>query len=906
MLELKNIKKTYQMGENKVEALKGISIEFRKSEFVSILGPSGCGKTTLLNIVGGLDRYDKGDLVINGKSTKEFKDKDWDNYRNHSVGFVFQSYNLIPHQTVLENVELALTLSGVSKEERRKRATEVLTKVGLKDKLKSRPNQLSGGQMQRVAIARALVNDPEIILADEPTGALDTESSVQVMELLKTISKDKLIIMVTHNPELAHNYSSRIIRLLDGNLIDDSLPFVKAEDPKEKKLLSVENDENLSKREQNKKNKKRRMSFWMALTLSFKNLLTKKGRTILVSFAGSIGIIGIALVLAISSGFNTYITKMQEDTLSNYPIEVQAKKVDLTSILTSMIADRNQSGASTHEKDAVYLRENITKMMNSVGVNLGTNNLDKFYEYIKQHKDELMQYCNAIQLTYSMNVEFYSKTLNLMGLNDNVQPNSQAIMKMIIMYSLDYFADKTKLDITNLNNGSYRISKNENSDPTFILSFGDDLRFIYDKVFDTSYAEYEGYIDLDTQKVLKLVFTIMNLGNPEDFSMGGTASLFKKSNLIYEMIDNETLIKSQYDLIGTNSRFPVNADEAVLVLDKNSELDDYVLYTLGIIDDVEMDKVFKGIISEEKYVSKVNFDDIVGHYSYKVLDECDYFVDVENNGTYVDIRTLKESQPLVYIQKYKEALQNCTNEVKIVGILRLNETTDNGSLNTGIAYLNKFTDQMIAYHNAHPATIDTSVPELTTISKDHPASILLYVNSFDSKANVKQFIATYNKGVANEDQIDYTDYVDLIMSTVSTIINAITYVLIAFVSVSLIVSSIMIGIITYISVIERTKEIGVLRSVGASKRDVKRVFTAESFIIGLFSGLLGIVVSLILILPINIVLNSFTNIWGLASLPVLGSVILVLVSVGLTFIAGLIPAQSAAKKDPVIALRADG
>lgn len=905
MLQLNNIKKSYKMGDNVVEALKGISIEFRKSEFVSILGPSGCGKTTLLNIIGGLDRYDDGDLTINGKSTKEYTDKDWDLYRNHSIGFVFQSYNLIPHQTVLENVELALTLSGVSKEERRKRATEVLSKVGLKDKLNNKPNQLSGGQMQRVAIARALVNDPEIILADEPTGALDTESSVQVMELLKAISKDKLIIMVTHNPELAHNYSSRIVRLLDGKLIDDSLPFKKQEDPNEKPLLSVANDTELSKRELNKKNKKKRMSFWMALSLSFKNLLTKKGRTTLVSFAGSIGIIGIALVLAISTGFNTYITKMQEDTLSTYPIEVKAKNVGFESILASMMMDNTTTGNADHDKDAVYLKENITKMLDSVGSNLGTNNLDKFYAYILEHKDELMQYCTAIQLTYNLDLEFYSQNLNEYGLNDNVQPNSMALMKMIVSYSLDYFADKTKLDVTKLGGGNYQISKNNESDPTFILSYGDDLKFIYNAVFDEESPEYNpAGITLNSEQVFSLVFTIMNLGTAPSGS--AMSSMLGTKKIFYEMIDNVELINSQYDLIGTNAKFPENANEALLVLDKNSEVDDYVLYALGILSDEEMEKVFKGLISGNKYTAKINFDDIIGNYSYKILDECDYYFDIDNSGTLVDIRELKESNPMVYLNFYKKALQECANEVKIVGILRLNEQTDNGSLTTGVAYLNKFTDQMIAYHNTHAATLDSLVTSVNQISKDKPASIALYVNSFESKASVKAFIDNYNKQASNDDQIAYSDYVDLIMSTVSTIINAITYVLIAFVSVSLIVSSIMIGIITYISVIERTKEIGVLRSVGASKRDVKRVFTAESFIIGLFSGVLGILISVLLIIPINLILQSLTGIWGLASLPILGAVILILISVALTFIAGLLPAQSAAKKDPVIALRSNG
>lgn len=912
MLKIDNIKKTYDMGDLKVEALKGISLEFRKSEFVSILGPSGCGKTTLLNIIGGLDRYTSGDLIINNVSTKEYKDKDWDNYRNHSVGFVFQSYNLIPHQSVLENVELALTLSGVSKEERRKRATKVLEKVGLGDKLKSRPNQLSGGQMQRVAIARALVNDPEIILADEPTGALDSTTSVQIMELLKEISKDKLIVMVTHNPELAKKYSSRIVKLLDGNLISDSKPFESKPSSKEKKLLSVADDQTLTKAELKKKNKKKRMSFWMALSLSFKNLLTKKGRTILVSIAGSIGIIGIALILAISSGFSTYVNKMQEDSLSSYPITIQAKNIDFTSIVTSMFLDTSEDKNSSHDNDGVYVKDSISSMLNSVGSNLSANDLTKFYKYINDNYDQIKDAVNAIQYTYDIGLEFYNPEANI--LDSSVQPNSSALMKMIKKYALYYFEKNSNTKVTQNDDGTALIETTERTFPLYednILNDYKELAFI--KTALENNGQNNGSILLDNEKVFNLVFTILGF-NPG--SNGGATSMMStlgQAEIFYEMIDNPELLKSQYDLVGENSRFVENTNEALLVLDKNNEVDDYILYALGIVNDTKMDQILKGLVYGEDVDSGISYDQILGK-EYKILAECDYFVqdpnDAQNvvdfriyNQKYLDDETPNpQYNQQTYYTYYTQALQNATNTVKIVGIVKLNNKTDSGSLNVGVAYTNKLTKNMVNYYKDSLGVTSGKIEE---IKLDTPETINIYVNTFESKATIQAFIDKYNAAAKNGDQISYSDFAGIIMSSVSTIIDSITYVLIAFVSVSLVVSSIMIGIITYISVIERTKEIGVLRSVGASKRDIKRVFTAESFIIGLASGLFGILVSLLLTIPINILLKHFTGIAGLASLPVGGAIILVLISVALTFIAGLIPAKYAAKKDPVTALRSE-
>ncbi len=955
MLKLSNITKIYAMGETKVEALKGVSLCFRKNEFVSILGPSGCGKTTMLNIVGGLDRYTDGDLVIGGRSTKEYVDKDWDSYRNHSIGFVFQSYNLIPHQTVLENVELALTLSGVSKQERKNRAKAVLEKVGLSDKLNNKPSQLSGGQMQRVAIARALVNDPKIILADEPTGALDTETSVQIMNLLKEISKDKLIIMVTHNPELAEQYSNRIVKLLDGNVIDDTNPYSEEEETKEtgrtqKADIKKEEKEGLTKKEKKTREKKKRMSFWTALSLSFKNLLTKKARTILVAFAGSIGIIGIALILAVSSGFSTYINKMQEDTLSTSPITIESKKVDFASIVSSMFLAAEEKANTNNPDDGVYVNQNISTMMNSVGSSLGTNNLEKFYAYIEKNYDDLKDYVTAVQCTYNLGLEFYldQENVNIVqSVAVEPDPNSRALMTMITKYALFYFEDKTGINATQNATGGYTFHRPTNIGAAPLT--GDALKQAYPFIYSSPSYETNlgpiavglensanGTIDIASDKILGLVFAILDI----DFDMSamGTGSsmmsMFGGLSIFNEMIDNQEFINSQYDLLAGEyvKNDAEHAGEAYLVLDANNELDDYVLYGLGLLSDEQMDKVLKGIVENKKVDDPIDFDSILGK-TYKVLDKIDYYVLDAGTGKYIDFRlyntsveievdtdddgindSTEETNPyfdktngaMRVMQYYKQAYDNCTNEVKIVGIVRTNETTKSGSLTSGVAYTKHFTNKMINERNDKIAEFketDADFNDVGLINTKVPNQIALYIKSFESKEGVVEFIDTYNAQAEKDDQITYTDVAGFIMSTVSTIINAITYVLIAFVSVSLVVSSIMIGIITYISVIERTKEIGVLRSVGASKRDVKRVFTAESFIIGLSSGVLGIAVSLLLTIPINIIFKHFTGIAGLAYLPFWGSVTLIVISILLTFISGLIPAKAAAKKDPVIALR---
>lgn len=897
MLRLDNITKIYKMGDVETHALKGINIEFRKNEFVSILGPSGCGKTTMLNIIGGLDRYTDGDLLINEKSTKQFNDKDWDNYRNHSIGFVFQGYNLISHQSVLENVELALTLSGVSKAERKKKAIAVLTKVGLKDKIKNKPNQLSGGQMQRVAIARALVNDPEIILADEPTGALDTESSLQVMELLKEISKDKLIIMVTHNPELAEKYSSRIVRVLDGNVMDDSNPYKEEEKKNEKQLLSVTDDSELTKKEVTKKNKKKNMSFLTALSLSFKNLLTKKARTILTSVAGSIGIIGIALILAISSGFNTYVNKIQEDTLSSYPVQLTNSSYDMASLMQIFMSGSDSN--SEHKDDKVHINSELTEMLNKFNSSSSKNDLKSFKEYIEgDGKTELEKYTNAIQYVYDINV-----------------------------------------------NAFYKAGEGELGEENGLICVNPAT------VFSEVIEAYPANHPLTTQDQ-QLRYNLLGM-------MFGSTSTFYSNEFWDETIDNQELLKTQYNLVG--GKWASEYNEVMVVVDENGEISDYTLYGLGLLNQKDLEGLLDDYINNKnntKLDKTFEYSDLL-KIKYKILLESDYY---ENNGdgTFSDIRKLKnpdkDSGQLPNLEEYNKKIQNLYDtkgiEIKVVGVIKENQNSSAHSITACIAYNSALTKYVIEQTNksevvftqiANPtkniitgnsfadelkaslepgqiitpeqeaygikALFSKNLSKMGCADLDDPTGIYLYPIDFEAKNKIGTYIDNYNKMRLNNNEdtkiITYTDTIGTMMSSVSTIITSITYVLVAFVGVSLIVSSIMIGIITYISVIERTKEIGVLRSVGASKRDIRHVFTAESFIIGLASGLFGILVTLIFTIPINIILKSLTGIGGIAQLPVLSAFILITISVLLTLIAGLIPARIAAKKDPVVALRTE-
>lgn len=867
MLKLKNIKKTYVSGDEKVEALKGISIEFRESEFVSILGQSGCGKTTLLNIIGGLDRYTSGDLIINGKSTKDFKDRDWDAYRNYSVGFVFQSYNLIGHQTVLSNVELALTISGVSRKERKQRAIKALEEVGLKEQIHKKPNQLSGGQMQRVAIARALVNNPDIILADEPTGALDTKTSVQVMEILKKISKDKLIIMVTHNPELAEKYSSRIIKILDGKITDDSDPI---EHQKEEKQPDT---------------KKRRtsMKFLTALRLSLNNLMTKKGRTILTSFAGSIGIIGIALILAISTGVQNYINKVEEDTLSSYPITIEESTVDMSSLMQSMSGE-NTDNTENKEEGKAYSADIMNDMITTLSNKKQSNNLKELKKYLDDGDNEITKNSNSIKYGYDININLYR---------------------------------------ANTDDGIVRVNPS-----TVMNAFG-----------------MGDMIEAQNNSTMSSVFG---------------SSMMTNTDICFEMLDNQQLLESQYDLVKGN--WPKQYNEVVLVLKEDGRIDDYTLYSLGLKDQSELKDKWKAVengekLDENQESTSYSYDDLL-NLQFKLLLNLDYYQ--KQNGLWVN----KEDD-----NNYLKEKINNAETVKVVGIIKQNEQSAvSTSVTSGIGYTKQLKEYVVEKSNdaqivkeqkenkdvnvfsglKFPTDEDTSTMEnLTaeqrmTMSKlsskeiaqmmetysankdssyeknlqklgavdiDTPTSISIYPKDFESKDKISNAIEEYNQKQRDngkeENTISYTDIVGTMMKSVSQIINTISYVLIAFVAISLIVSSIMIGIITYISVLERTKEIGILRAIGASKKDISRVFNAETLIIGLISGLIGIGITVLLTLPINSMIYAVTGVRVVTAVPFKAGVVLVLISMFLTIIAGLIPAKIASKKDPVIALRTE-
>lgn len=903
MLQIKDITKVYEIGKKKdknyqtVQALNGIDLEFRQSEFVSILGPSGCGKTTLLNIIGGLDKYTSGDLIINGKSTKEFKDKDWDNYRNHSVGFVFQSYNLIHHQTILQNVELALTLSGVKRKERKAKALEALDKVGLKDRANNLPNQLSGGQMQRVAIARAIVNDPEIILADEPTGALDSKTSVQIMDLLKEISKEKLIIMVTHNPDLAQTYSTRIIKLKDGDVLSDSNPYSSKEDKPTKQLSkktanNKENQKNsdgendiTTDNESNPKKPKKRMSFFTALSLSFKNLLTKKARTILVSFAGSIGIIGIALILAVSSGFSGYIDKVQEDTLSSYPIVIEEQSVNYMNLMTSMFSGDNEVN---HDSDAVYSNDSLTSMLDSFANALQSNDMKSFNIYLQEHYGEIEKYVNAIKYSYNLDLHIYDTVDTEFA--KPISPGSDVLYELSVYYALKYLGKNANIAVERTDTGAILTS---NGDTASEARFFGTISHIKDdkKNVDASkiYEEFKtnGTYALSETEISVILFGIFGI----------SIDSYKNSDLglFNEMIDNKSFVQSQYDLVAgewnKDDVYVLGGKQYVdtlLVLNKNNELDEYLLYALGLMNQTQIYQLLDGILEGKTETVKIDYNKIVGK-EFKIY--------LESDSYYLDSGAYKQTE------NKTPASDNANNYItmRISGIVKTNDETQGGALDNGIVYPKALTDECIDKFNTAAATN----PYLLPIDRLNPSKIAIYANSFEMKEIIEDFISTYNAGVDEDKKITYTDYMSLMMSAVSSIVDIVSYVLIAFVSVSLIVSSIMIGIITYISVLERTKEIGVLRSVGASKRDIKRVFTAESLIIGFASGALGIIVTLLLCIPINIIFKMFTGIGTIASLPPVGGIVLVFISMMLTFIAGLIPAKVASKKDPVIALRSE-
>lgn len=876
MLKLVDIKKDYITGDTAVHALKGISVEFRDSEFVSILGQSGCGKTTMLNIIGGLDQYTSGDLIINGKSTKDFKDSDWDSYRNHSIGFVFQSYNLIPHQNVLTNVELALTLSGVSKSERRKRAVDALEKVGLGDQLYKKPNQMSGGQMQRVAIARALVNDPDILLADEPTGALDSATSVQIMEILKEISKDKLIIMVTHNPELAEKYSTRIVRFLDGKMVDDSDPY------------TSESTDVLQSGQIKKKTKKTSMSFATALSLSLNNLMTKKGRTFLTSFAGSIGIIGIALILSLSSGVRQYISKVEEDTLSSYPITIESASMDMTSMMETMQGAQPDAEPS-HPMDKIYSMDMMNTIFNSLMTEISANDLASFKKYIESGKTDINDHVSDIKYSYSTPLNIYKSDTS-----DGVyQVNPTQLL--------------TKLNMSN---------------PMFEQS-GKVWREISgnEELMESQYDVIAGRMP---EKYNEIVIFVNENNEMTDYSLYCLGlrdeDEFLKS---YNTALSGTLEETEYvetsytydELLDLTFKLMVNTDYFAKENDVWTDKSDDTVYMTAAVNNAEELKVVgilrpsaDSVLGQE--IGTVGYrSDLMEHLINKVNDS--EIVKEQKNNPDTDIFTgldfpdpteeEEESEPLTMeeIQAYIMTLPE-DQQAQISDSLA--QAKQMGMSDEQIA--KAFAEQMAEPQTT--ATYDGNLELMGVADLTKPSSINIYPNSFEAKDKITDIISAYNDTVDDESmEIHYTDLVGLIMSSVTTIINAITYILIAFVAISLVVSSIMIGIITYISVLERTKEIGILRSIGASKKDISRVFNAETLIVGFTAGAIGIIVTLLLNIPINIIIKNLTDISNLSVLPPLGGVMLVAISMFLTLIAGLIPSGVAARKDPVTALRTE-
>ena len=990
MLELKNITKTYITGDIKTAALDNVSLSFGSNEFVAILGASGSGKTTLLNVIGGLDQYDAGDLIINGVSTKEYKDRNWDAYRNHSVGFVFQSYNLIPHQSVLSNVELALTLSGVSKGERRKRAKDVLCQVGLADQIHKKPSQMSGGQMQRVAIARALVNNPEIILADEPTGALDTETSVQIMELLRQVAKDRLVIMVTHNPELAETYATRIVRLRDGKILSDEPNAAGA-----KNIQSAESTATV-KKEGGRKTGKTSMSFFTALSLSLNNLMTKKARTILTSFAGSIGIIGIALILSLSNGIQLYINQVQEDTLSGYPVTIQAENIDLEEMLAAFM----NSEEVEYNDDKVHASSQMQEMFNSLAsMDATTNNLTDFKVFL-DNNEELKEYISAIQYGYGLDLLIYGYdtednfiTVNpstvmtamqsAMGISYDEEtmassPYSQYTMQEMSVWSEimpgadgEIINDLVK-DQYDLLAGSWPdnydevilvISKNNELSDVYLYSLGlRDQSEIEDimsaamqgeatEVVEETW-EYDDFLDLSFYAVL-----------PSDYytdSDGDGVWTDMRDNEDYMKITAENgielkvtgVVRPNEDAAATSIRGAIGytSDLTQYIIEKTNEsevvqqqkadtatdvftglpFDDGSMEEPGTEEKAQAFSSYAASLSTEEkadlykqiaveipantlgqmtneymaaYPDRASMEAVIieGYTASSGADE-------ETVRSYIDDLTDEEVEELVrdriaqmaseqYAQEAEASLAGLTTEQLAAGLDGILAASDS--------------QQIAALYDSHmppsvsESTYDENIAKLSAVDLDTPSSINIYASSFEAKDRIAEIIDEYNSGVDEQDKIAYTDYVAILMSSITTIINAISYVLIAFVSISLVVSSIMIGIITYISVLERTKEIGILRSIGASKHDVSRVFNAETLIVGLAAGLIGIGITVLLCIPASIIIEHFTQIPNMAVLPWQAGVILVAISMILTLISGLIPSKLAAKKDPVEALRSE-
>ena len=986
MLEIRNIVKDYETSSETVHALKGVSIAFRESELVSILGQSGCGKTTLLNIIGGLDQYTSGDLIINGQSTKQYKSAEWDIYRNHSVGFIFQSYNLIPHQSVLSNVELALTLSGVSKAERRRRAKEALEKVGLGNQLNKRPNQMSGGQMQRVAIARALVNDPDILLADEPTGALDSETSIQIMELVKEIAKDRLVIMVTHNPELAEKYSTRIVKLLDGQIVGDSDPFDPAKEPAHSEVRKTEVT----------KGQKTSMSFLTALSLSKNNLMTKKGRTFLTSFAGSIGIIGIALILSLSNGVQEYINSVERSTLASFPVSIQHETVDYTSLMTSMMNVRDNA-EENRDPDRIYTNDISTEMMKTMLSEMQTNNLAEFKEYLESDPDGISASIEEIQYSYDSNLYIYGHSADgdIMQINpstvmsammgqsmaDNVSQMTNTYSSLMGSSSMSSYDAFRELLSTDMLKTEYEVlagrlpeaynevvvlvtDRNELSDVTlytlglrdqgelegmmssvmagesFDLDTGD-LSFSYDDLMGMEFSMLTApefyqknddgtwtdmrsdseFMEQAAENGLKL--KVVGILKPDADSLisstnsGGIGYTHALTEYMIDKTNSSELVKEQKENpdvdVFTGIEFP-KADEeeeqpmsqseamemltGMLTEEQRTKLNEGIMAALTEEQQAQIQSAMMGMVSDEQMNSIM-----MGVLTPEQLTQLQSGADV--NSLLTDAQKAQMSAQIAASLTAEQnaelsAMMNgMVDPTKMYTIFMQVLTTDQ---------LRQLMD-MTKEPETTDATYDGNLKLLGVAELSEPSSMKIYATDFESKEKITQLIEKYNDSkIADDNQADvinYTDYVGLMMSSVSDIINAISYILIAFVAISLIVSSIMIGIITYISVLERTKEIGILRAMGASKRDISNVFNAETLIVGFSAGVIGIAVTLLLNIPINIIIENITGIANVALLPWQGGVILVVISMLLTLIAGLVPAGVAAKKDPVEALRTE-
>ena len=926
MLQIQKIYKKYVTGDLEQTALNGVSLNLRDNEFVAILGPSGSGKTTLLNVIGGLDRYDSGDLIINGISTKKYKDRDWDSYRNHTIGFVFQSYNLIPHQTVLSNVELALTISGISKSERRKRAIEALEKVGLGKQLHKKPNQMSGGQMQRVAIARALVNDPEILLADEPTGALDSETSIQVMDLLKEVAKDRLVVMVTHNPELAEQYANRIVRVKDGNIVDDSNPY-----EVDTKNMAPPKHANMGKAS---------MSLLTSLSLSFNNLKTKKGRTLLTSFAGSIGIIGIALILSLSNGVNTYIDNIQKETMTSYPISIEAETIDLSSIMSSGGPAAGQITHSNHDLDAIYSNGSSLEMASTMTSSFTENNLTAFKKYLDNPDSEINKYVGENGIIYSYDTKFgvYTKDPDGTFVNTDgstLTDKNSSISTMMGMSNMSPMSNMSGLPgMTSSSSNFSELLPGKDGE-----SVSEDVKESYDLLYGSWPTDYDEVIlalDANNEISSTTLYQLGILPSSEYKELIKKIENGEEIKLESKSWNYEDICNKEFYMIPECDTYIANGDGTFKSIKE---------------DTAEMEKLMNnaiklkitGVVRPQEDAKNASISTALGYkraltnYIIQYTDDSEVVKAQKENPTInvlngMEFSPASDEEKIADTKKYLRSLGVSDKASLFKTLMYSMQSTSNGMLDMNnpsmqagtpdistmseeqlAAMLDEYlkspdNDTLLKIYDAYISTgsYDDNMTTFGVVSLDAPSSINIYTDSFENKESISDCIEDYNSTASEEDQISYTDYIGILLSSVTTIINVISYVLIAFVAVSLIVSSIMIGIITFISVMERTKEIGILRAIGASKHNISQVFNAETFIIGLCSGVLGVGISLLLLIPINSIIHSLLGMDTVnASLPIPSAIILIILSLILTIIGGFIPSKKAAKKDPVTALRTE-